>query len=164
MTLAAAQEMEQDRPPLPPFVSVNDALTKVRAAEDAWNSRDPELVSMAYTPDCVWRNRTEFLQGRSEVTAFLRRKWAKELQYRLVKELWGFRENRMAVRFAYEWCDGTGRWFRSYGNELWEFAPNGQMHTRIASINDLAIREEERRFNWPLGPRPANHPGFTGLR
>ena len=164
MTLAATREMEQDRPPLPPFVSVKDALAKVRAAEDAWNSRDPELVSMAYTRDCVWRNRTEFLQGRSEVVEFLRRKWDREQQYRLVKELWGFRENRMAVRFAYEWCDDDCRWVRSYGNELWEFAANGLMHTRIASINDLAIREEERRFRWPLGPRPANHPGFIGLR
>jgi nuclear transport factor 2 (NTF2) superfamily protein len=135
----------EKRYPLPPF-TLETALQKVQAAEDAWNTRDPEKVSLAYTVDTEWRNRTEFINGRDEVKAFLTRKWQKELQYRLKKELWGFRENRMAVRFEYEWHDHTGQWFRSYGNELWEFDENGYMSHRYASINDLPIAETERKF------------------
>lgn len=131
------------RPPLPPF-TLETALQKVQAAQDAWNTRDPQRVALAYTPDTEWRNRTEFLRGRDEVRAFLTRKWANELDYRLKKELWGFRENRMAVRFEYEWHDADGQWYRSYGNELWEFAPNGLMQKRFASINDLPITEAQR--------------------
>lgn len=152
----------QDRAPLPPFTT-ETARQKVRAAEDAWNSRDPERVSLAYTSDTVWRNRSEFLRGRDEVVAFLRRKWTREPEYRLIKELWAHDGARIAVRFAYEWRDDSGRWFRSYGNENWEFAESGHMHRRIASINDLEIREEDRLFRWPQGPRPADHPGLEAL-
>lgn len=155
--------METQRPPLPPFVSADQAALKVRMAEDAWNSRDPGRVALAYTLDSEWRNRTEFLSGRDAIVAFLSRKWAHELEYRLVKEFWGFRENRMAVRFAYEWHDATGNWFRSYGNELWEFAPDGLMRRRIASINDLPIAQSARKFFWPQGPRPDDHPGLSEL-
>ena len=153
---------EVPRPPLPPFTPETAAL-KARAAEDAWNSRDPAKVSLAYTPDSIWRNRTEFLQGREAIQAFLARKWASELGYRLIKEVWGFREARMAVRFAYEWHDGGGDWFRSYGNELWGFDAQGLMARRIASINDLPITEADRLYRWPLGRRPDNHPGLSEL-
>jgi len=138
---------EPDRPPLPPFTA-ESARAKVQAAEDAWNTRDPDRVVMAYTPDTVWRNRAEFLNGREEVRAFLKRKWAKELDYRLKKELWCFHDNRIAVRFEYEWHDDSGSWFRAHGNEMWEFAENGQMRRREASINDVPIREEDRKFRW----------------
>jgi hypothetical protein len=138
---------EPDRPPLPPF-SLESARAKVQSAEDAWNSRDPDRVVMAYTPDTVWRNRAEFLNGRDEVRGFLRRKWAKELDYRLKKELWCFAGNRIAVRFEYEYHDDSGSWFRAHGNEMWEFADNGQMRRREASINDVPIREEDRKFRW----------------
>ena len=150
------------RPPLPPFTP-ETAAQKARAAEDAWNSRDPAKVSLAYTPDSIWRNRSEFLQGREAIQAFLARKWASELDYRLIKEVWGFREARMAVRFAYEWHDGGGDWFRSYGNELWEFDAQGLMARRIASINDLPITEADRLYRWPLGRRPDDHPGLSEL-
>jgi hypothetical protein len=139
------------------------AIQKARLAEDAWNSRDPERVALAYTPDSKWRNRVEFIQGREEIVAFLKRKWAREQEYRLIKELWGFRENRMAVRFAYEWHDDKGQWFRSYGNELWEFDEHGLMRRRVASINDLAIAESERKYHWPQGRRPDSHPGLSDL-
>jgi nuclear transport factor 2 (NTF2) superfamily protein len=132
-------------------------------AENAWNGRNPEQVAAAYTPDSVWRNRAEFLQGREAIIAFLTRKWNRELDYRLIKELWTFREDRIAVRFAYEWHDDSGQWFRSYGNENWEFAPDGRMRRRVASINDLPIREADRLFRWPAGERPADHPGLTDL-
>lgn len=155
--------MEMQRPPLPPFVTEEDAALKVRLAEDGWNSRDPARVALAYTPDCHWRNRAEFLQGREAIIAFLTRKWARELDYRLIKELWSFRRERVAVRFAYEWHDDSGTWFRSYGNELWEFDPDGLMRRRVASINDSPIRESERKFHWPLGRRPDNHPGLGDL-
>jgi len=151
-----------DRPPTPPFTT-ETAPQKVRMAEDAWNTRDPARVALAYTPDSQWRNRAEFLQGREAIQAFLTRKWTRELDYRLTKELWDFRENRMAVRFIYEWRDDSGSWFRSLGNELWEFDENGLMRRRIASINDMPITEAERHFRWPLGPRPADHPGLTEL-
>ena len=147
-------------PIIPPFNEVT-AIQKVRMAEDLWNTRDPERVVLAYTEDTVWRNRTEFLSGRSEVKDFLVRKWKKEVDYRLIKELWGFRNNRMAVRFAYEWHDDSGNWYRSYGNELWEFAEDGLMKRRIASINDLPIKESERKYRWPLGRRPDEHPGLS---
>jgi hypothetical protein len=150
------------RPPLPPF-TMETAIQKARLAEDAWNSRDPERVALAYTPDSKWRNRVEFIQGRDQIVAFLKRKWAHELEYRLIKELWGFRENRMAVRFAYEWHDEQGQWFRSYGNELWEFDEHGLMRRRVASINDLAIAESERKYHWPQGRRPDGHPGLSDL-
>ena len=150
------------RPPLPPFTR-ETAAQKVRFAEDAWNSRDPEKVSLAYTPDSRWRNRSEFINGRNEIVAFLRRKWAKELDYRLIKELWTCAENRIAVRFAYEWHDDSGNWFRSYGNENWEFDENGLMQLRLASINDLPIKESERKYHWPLGRRPDDHPGLSDL-
>ena len=153
----------ESKPPLPPF-SRDDAIKKVRAAEDAWNTRDPEKVSMAYTVDTRWRNRSEFLNGRDEVVEFLKRKWAKELDYRLVKEMWAFGDDRIAVRFAYEWHDDRGRWFRSYGNENWQFAENGQMARRHASINDVPIEESDRLYHWDLGgPRPADHPGLSDL-
>jgi len=155
--------MDHERPPLPPFTTIDAAALKVRLAEDAWNSRDPERVSLAYTLDSRWRNRVEFLEGRPEIVAFLKRKWARELDYRLIKELWGFRENRMAVRFAYEWHDAAGAWFRSYGNELWEFDERGLMRRRIASINDAPIRESERKYHWPLGRRPDDHPSLSDL-
>ena len=139
------------------------AIAKVRLAEDNWNSRDPERVALAYTADCRWRNRAEFIKGRDEIIAFLQRKWARELDYRLIKELWGFRENRMAVRFAYEGHDDSGHWFRSYGNELWEFDECGLMRRRIASINDAPIAKADRKFFWPSGPRPAGHLGLSEL-
>ena len=151
-----------DRPPLPPF-TMETAVQKARLAEDAWNTRDPARVALAYTEDSRWRNRVEFIEGRAAIEAFLARKWAKELEYRLVKELWGFRENRMAVRFCYESHDESGDWFRSYGNELWEFDEHGLMRRRVASINDLPIAPSERRFHWPLGRRPDEHPGLTDL-
>ena len=138
-------------------------MQKARAAEDAWNSRDPERVSLAYTPESVWRNRSEFFAGREAIVQFLRRKWAKELDYRLIKEVWAWTDARIAVRFAYEWHDDSGNWSRSYGNENWEFAENGLMRRRIASINDLPIRESERKYRWPLGRRPDDHPGLTDL-
>lgn len=153
--------MEAVRPPLPPFTNVEDATLKVRMAEDAWNSRDPARVASAYTPDCHWRNRAEFVQGREQIVGFLTRKWNRELDYRLIKELWGFRKDRMAVRFAYEWHDDSGNWFRSYGNELWEFDASGLMSRRIASINDAPILSGERKFLWPLGRRPDDHPGLS---
>ena len=153
----------ETRPPLPPFTR-ESALKKVRAAEDGWNSRDPEKVSLAYTEDSWWRNRAEFFQGRPAIVAFLTRKWVKELDYRLIKELWSFDGNRIAVRFAYEWHDDSGNWFRSYGNENWEFDENGLMRRRIASINDLPIREADRKYHWGApGPRPAGHPGLSDL-
>lgn len=151
-----------DRPPLPPF-SLETATQKVRMAEDAWNSRDPARVALAYTPDSQWRNRCEFLQGREAIEAFLRLKWRRELDYRLIKELWAFHGNRIAVRFAYESQDKSGRWWRSYGNENWEFDERGLMHVRIASINDLSLSESERKFHWPQGPRPDAHPSLSGL-
>ncbi|TFF22943.1 nuclear transport factor 2 family protein [Jiella endophytica] len=150
------------RPPLPPFTA-ETAAQKARAAEDAWNSRDPERVSLAYTEDCVWRNRAEFIRGRAEIVAFLTRKWAKELDYRLIKEVWAHDGNRIAVRFAYEWHDDSGQWYRSYGNENWEFDDEGLMQLRFASINDLPIREADRRFHWPAGTRPADHPSLSDL-
>jgi uncharacterized protein len=150
------------RPPLPPFTH-ETAVQKVRLAEDAWNTRDPEKVSLAYTPDSRWRNRSEFFEGREEIVAFLKRKWAKELDYRLIKELWAFQDNRIAVRFAYEHHDDSGNWFRSYGNENWEFDADGLMRVRLASINDLPIAESERRYHWPLGRRPDDHPGLSDL-
>ena len=154
--------MEETRPPLPPFTR-ETALRKVRAAEDAWNTRDPARVAMAYTEDSRWRNRAEFPVGRAQIRAFLERKWAKELEYRLVKELWAFEGSRIAVRFAYEWHDDSGTWFRSYGNENWEFDGRGLMRLRFASINDLPIGASERKFRWPQGPRPADHPGLSEL-
>ena len=155
--------MEAERPPLPPFTTVEQAAQKVRLAEDAWNSRNPQRVALAYTPDSQWRNRAEFLQGRAEITAFLARKWARELDYRLIKELWSFHENRIAVRFAYEWRDDSENWFRSYGNELWEFDERGLMRRRVASINDAPIGESERKFHWPSGRRPDDHPSLSDL-
>jgi len=152
-----------ERPPLPPFAYEDAALRKIRLAEDAWNSRDPELVAHAYTPDSIWRNRTEFLHGRDEIIEFLTRKWKRELDYRLVKELWAFRRERIAVRFAYEWHDNSGNWHRSYGNEMWEFDIRGLMSRRVASINDEQISNAERKFHWPLGPRPSDFPGLSDL-
>jgi uncharacterized protein len=154
--------MEEPRPPLPPF-DAESAARKVRLAEDAWNTREPQRVALAYTPDSVWRNRSEFLAGRAEIVRFLERKWAREIDYRLIKELWAFRENRIAVRFAYEWRDDSGHWFRSYGNENWEFDENGFMRRRIASINDLPISEDARLYRWPAGRRPDDHPGLSDL-
>lgn len=155
--------MDEPRPPLPPFTE-ETAIRKVRAAEDAWNTRNPERVSLAYTSDSIWRNRAEFLQGRTDIVAFLTRKWARELDYRLIKELWAFADNRIAVRFAYEWHDDSGHWFRSYGNENWEFAENGLMRRRLASINDLPILSNERKYYWDRAePRPADHPGLSEL-
>ena len=151
-----------DRPPLPPFTA-ESAARKARLAEDGWNSRDPETVALAYTVDTAWRNRSEFIDGRQNVIAFLRRKWASELEYRLVKELWAFTDNRIAVRFAYEWHDLEGRWHRSYGNENWEFDEHGLMRRRFACINDLPIEEAERKLRWPLGRRPDDHPGLGEL-
>jgi len=153
---------QADRPPLPPFTR-ETAIQKIRLAEDAWNTRDPEKVSLAYTVDSVWRNRAEFLSGREAIVASLRRKWARELDYRLIKELWTFGENRIAVRFAYECHDDSGNWFRSYGNENWEFDSHGLMRRRIASINDLPIAEADRKYRWPLGRRPDDHPGLSDL-
>jgi uncharacterized protein len=151
------------RPPLPPFTRAS-ALQKVRAAEDGWNGRDPERVALAYSQDSRWRNRAEFLQGREAIAAFLTRKWARELDYRLIKELWAWSEERIAVRFAYEWHDDSGHWYRSYGNENWGFDAAGLMHTRHASINDLPISAQQRKFSWTApGPRPAEHPGLSEL-
>jgi nuclear transport factor 2 (NTF2) superfamily protein len=147
---------------IPPF-NRQTAEQKVRRAEDAWNSRDPAKVSLAYTPDSRWRNRSQFINGRPEIVEFLRHKWEQELDYRLIKELWAFDVDRIAVRFAYEWHDASRAWFRSYGNENWEFAADGLMRIRHASINDLAIHEADRKYIWPLGPRPDNHPGLTDL-
>jgi nuclear transport factor 2 (NTF2) superfamily protein len=152
----------ESRPPFPPFTR-ESAAQKARAAEDAWNSRDPERVALAYTPDSVWRNRSEIFTGREAIVQFLRRKWAKELDYRLIKEVWAWTGDRIAVRFAYEWHDDSGTWFRSYGNENWEFSENGLMRRRIASINDLPIREADRKYRWPLGRRPDDHPGLSEL-
>ena len=148
------------RPPLPPF-DLETATLKARLAEDAWNTRDPEIVALVYTEDTHWRNRSEFIDGRDSVRAFLRRKWDKELDYRLIKELWGFREDRIAVRFAYEWHDDSGQWFRSYGNENWQFNASGLMTRRHASINDLPIRDTDRKFHWAPGRRPDDHPGLS---
>ncbi len=150
------------RPPLPPFDEAT-ATQKVRMAEDGWNSRDAAKVALAYTPDSVWRNRAEFVKGRDAIEAFLSRKWDRELDYRLIKELWSWQGNRIAVRFAYEWHDDSGHWFRSYGNENWEFDENGLMRHRIASINDLPISDTERLYKWPLGRRPDEHPGLSEL-
>ena len=150
------------RPPLPPFTH-ETATQKVRMAEDGWNSRDPQRVSLVYTPDSQWRNRAEFPRGRIQIIEFLSRKWARELEYRLIKELWAFEGNRIAVRFAYEWHDDSGQWFRSYGNENWQFDANGLMEFRFASINDLPIEETERKFFWLLGRRPDNHPSLSDL-
>lgn len=151
------------RPPVPPF-SLETAVAKVRAAEDGWNTRDPHKVSLAYTEDSLWRNRSEFLSGREAIVSFLTRKWNKELDYRLIKELWAFEGNRIAVRFAYEWHDDSGNWVRSYGNENWEFDDHGLMSRRFASINDLPISNEERKFHWDASkPRPDEHPGLTDL-
>lgn len=154
--------MSDVRPPLPPFTH-ETAIQKVRAAEDGWNSRDPKKVSLAYTVDSRWRNRAEFPVGREQIVEFLTRKWNRELDYRLIKELWAFEGNRIAVRFAYEFHDDSGQWYRSYGNENWEFDDNGLMRLRYASINDLRISEGERKYHWPLGPRPADHPGLSEL-
>jgi hypothetical protein len=148
--------------PVPPF-SRETAIMKVRMAEDAWNSRDPHRVSLAYTEDSRWRNRAEFINGRAEIVAFLSRKWNKELDYRLIKEMWTFGDNRIAVRFAYEWHDDSGNWLRSYGNENWEFDATGVMQRRFASINDLPIKEADRKYRWPLGRRPDDHPGLSEL-
>jgi nuclear transport factor 2 (NTF2) superfamily protein len=150
------------RPPLPPFTA-ETAAQKARMAEDAWNSRDPAKVALAYTPDSQWRNRAEFIGGRAEIEAFLARKWARELDYRLIKEVWTFADNRIAVRFAYEYHDDSGTWFRAYGNENWEFDSEGTMARRIASINEHPISEAERKFRWPLGRRPNDHPGLSEL-
>ncbi|MFI4854760.1 MAG: DUF1348 family protein [Phycisphaerales bacterium JB065] len=159
-----AEAARSPRSLLPPF-NTETALAKVRAAEDAWNSRDPERVALAYSPDSEWRNRAEFVRGRDQIRAFLQSKWSRELDYRLAKSLWGFRENRIAVRFQYEWHDTDGRWFRSYGNELWEFDESGLMRRREASINDVAITEAQRRFHWPApGPRPLEHEGIPEVR
>ena len=154
--------MEPPRPPLPPF-DATMAAQKVRMAEDAWNSRDPQRVALGYTPDSIWRNRAEFFAGREAIVQFLTRKWNRELDYRLIKELWAFHGNRIAVRFAYEWHDDSSNWFRSYGNENWEFDDQGYMRLRIASINDLPIKETERRFRWPIGRRPDDHSGLSDL-
>ncbi len=153
---------EAPRSPLPPFTEAT-AIQKVRMAEDAWNSRDPARVSLAYTLDSSWRNRCEFPRGREQIVALLQRKWVRELEYRLVKEIWTFAGNRIAVRFAYEWHDDAGNWFRSYGNENWEFDAVGFMAVRYASINDRPITETDRKFRWPLGRRPDDHPGLSGL-
>ena len=155
--------MPAARPPLPPFTR-ESATAKVRAAEDGWNGRNPDKVALAYTEDSVWRNRAEFFAGRAAIVAFLTRKWARELDYRLIKELWAFTDARIAVRFAYEWHDDSGQWFRSYGNENWEFDALGYMQRRIASINDLPIDARERKYHWPApGPRPPEHPGLSDL-
>lgn len=150
------------RPPLPPFTR-ETAIEKVRLAEDAWNSRDPERISLAYTPDSRWRNRAEFPVGRERIVEFLTAKWQRELDYRLIKELWAFDADRIAVRYAYEWHDASGQWYRSYGNENWAFESDGLMHHRHASINDLPIAESERLYHWPIGRRPDDHPGLSAL-
>jgi nuclear transport factor 2 (NTF2) superfamily protein len=150
------------KPPVPPF-TLETSIQKVRLAEDAWNTRDPDRVIQVYTEDTLWRNRAEFPKGRAEVREFLVRKWNKELEYRLIKELWAWCDNRIAVRFAYEWHDDSGQWFRSYGNENWEFNAHGLMQRRFASINDLPIKQAERKFHWPLGRRPDDHPSLSDL-
>lgn len=150
------------RPPFPPF-SFDDAVIKARKAEDAWNRQDPDAIALAYTPHSCWRNRVEFPQGREEIIEFLKRKWERELDYRLIKEVWSHTDNRIAVRFAYEWRDSAGQWYRSYGNENWQFDKHGLMAFRHASINDLAIDETERKFHWTLGTRPEEHPGLSEL-
>ncbi|MFJ2734901.1 MULTISPECIES: DUF1348 family protein [unclassified Streptomyces] len=150
------------KPPVPPFTR-ESATEKVRLAEDAWNTRNPERVALAYTVDSRWRNRAEFINGREQIVAFLTRKWTRELDYRLIKDLWAFEGNRIAVRFAYECHDDSGNWFRSYGNENWEFDEQGLMRVRLASINDLPVKEEERKYHWPLGRRPDDHPGLSDL-
>ena len=152
----------EPRPPFPPFTR-DTAVQKVRLAEDGWNSRDPHRVALAYTPDSQWRNRTEFVTGREQIAQFLDRKWKKELDYRLIKELWAVDGNRIAVRYAYEWHDDSGNWFRTFGNENWEFDDNGLMRRRYACLNDMPIREAERKFHWPLGRRPDGHPGLSDL-
>jgi len=154
--------MSEARPPFPPFIR-ETAIQKVRGAEDGWNSRDPARVSLAYSLDSFWRNRAEFVRGRQAIVAFLTRKWTRELDYRLIKEIWAFTDNRIAVRFAYEWHDDAGTWFRSYGNENWEFDDDGLMRRRLACINDLPIKQADRKFFWPLGARPADHPGLSDL-
>src|SRR5262245_44236190 len=154
--------MSESRPPFPPF-TYETAVKKVRGAEDGWNTRDPEKVALAYSVDSYWRNRSEFVVGRPAIIEFLKRKWTKELDYRLIKELWAFTDDRIAVRFAYEWHDDSGNWFHSYGNENWEFDAHGLMQLRIASINDLPIKEGERKYHWPLGRRPDGHPGLSDL-
>lgn len=161
---ASPPDARSPRSPLPPFTT-ESALAKVRAAEDAWNSRDPDRVALAYSHDSEWRNRDTFIRGRDRIRDFLRSKWDRELDYRLAKALWGFRENRIAVRFQYEWHDAAGNWFRSYGNELWEFDDQGLMRRREASINDVPITADQRRFHWPApGPRPSDHEGIPNLR
>jgi len=154
--------MDSPRPPLPPF-TIDSAIEKVRLAEDGWNSRDAARVALAYTPDSQWRNRAEFVTGRTAIVEFLTRKWQRELDYRLIKELWAFAGNRIAVRFAYEWHDDSGNWFRSYGNENWEFDESGLMRRRFACINDAPMREQDRRFHWPLGRRPEGHASLSDL-
>jgi uncharacterized protein len=154
--------MSEERPPFPPFTR-ETAIQKVRLAEDAWNSRDPVRVSLAYTADSKWRNRAEFPVGREQIVEFLKRKWSRELDYRLIKELWAFADNRIAVRFAYEWRDDANNWYRSYGNENWEFNSIGLMQFRYASINDLPIKESDRKYRWPQGRRPDDHPGLSDL-
>jgi len=156
------QESGMSRPPFPPFTR-ETAAQKARMAEDAWNSRDPQKVALAYTPDSQWRNRAEFFSGREAIALFLERKWAREIEYRLIKEVWAFADNRIAVRFAYEWRDDSNNWFRSHGNENWEFDAEGLMRRRLASINDQAITESERKFRWPQGRRPDDHPGLSEL-
>ena len=156
------QTSNETRPPLPPFTR-EEAIQKVRMAEDGWNSRDPQRVSLVYTVDSQWRNRAEFPKGREQIVEFLTRKWAKELDYRLIKEIWAFEGNRIAVRFAYEWHDEDGNWTRSYGNENWQFDEHGLMELRYASINDLPIKSSERKFFWPLGRRPDDHAGLSEL-
>ena len=160
--MKTVRNAEDSHPPLPPF-DRDAAIKKVRLAEDAWNTRDPEKVAQAYTIDSVWRNRAEFLSGREAIIRFFTRKWARELDYRLIKELWAFHGSRIAVRFAYEWHDDSGNWFRSYGNENWEFDGNGLMARRLASINDLPIKDTGRKYFWPLGRRPDHHPGLSEL-
>ena len=152
----------EPRPPLPPF-TLETARQKARAAEDGWNTREPDQVAKAYTPDSTWRNRAEFVTGTREIVDLLIRKWQRELEYRLIKEVWAFSSHRIAVRFAYEWHDGAGHWYRSYGNENWEFADNGLMAVRYASINDMPITADARKFHWPLGRRPDDHPGLSEL-
>jgi nuclear transport factor 2 (NTF2) superfamily protein len=160
--VVADNNVAVERPPFPPFTR-ESAIQKVRLAEDGWNTRDPQKVSLAYSPDSRWRNRAEFANGRDEIVAFLTRKWSKELDYRLIKELWAFDGNRIAVRFAYESHDDSGNWYRSYGNENWEFEENGLMKRRYACINDLPIKESERKYHWPLGRRPDDHSGLSDL-
>jgi len=160
--MSTGNDRSETRPPLSPF-SLESAQLKVRLAEDAWNNREPEKVAHAYTPDYRWRNRAEFVNGRQEIIAFLKRKWSKELDYRLIKELWAFGGNRIAVRFAYEWLDDSGNWFRSYGNENWEFDESGLVRMGLGSINNVPIKDSDRKYHWPLGRRPDDHPGLSDL-